>query len=101
MKAASSYCVTGAWQQKSRYGLVIDVENTHATGVADCEVTLNMLKCRKNKNKRVPVGFGNGYEGGRGADLPPKFRVRPQLAAKASTWNLMVPSVLQDQAEGA
>ena len=47
---------------ENRNGLIVDVEIAHASGTAEREAALAMLKRRGNRNKRATVGADKGYD---------------------------------------
>jgi hypothetical protein len=68
---------------ENRNGLIVDVEITHASGTAEREAALAMLKRRGNKNKRATVGADKGYDCKafvKGCRR--KLKVTPHVAAK-------------------
>jgi hypothetical protein len=58
----SRLCHMGHILMENRNGLIVDVEITHASGTAEREAALAMLKRRDNKNKRATVGADKGYD---------------------------------------
>ena len=67
---------------ENRNGLIVDVEITHASGTAEREAALAMLKRRDNKNKRATVGADKGYDSKAFIEGCRKLKVTPHVAAK-------------------
>ncbi len=58
----SRLCHMGHILMENRNGLIVDVEVTHASGTAEREAALAMLKRRSNKTKRATAGADKGYK---------------------------------------
>lgn len=67
----------------NRHGLVVDVEITHATGTAEREAALKMLKRRHKKNQRATLGADKGYDSKDFVQACRRLKVTPHVAAKA------------------
>ncbi len=78
----SRLCHMGHIFMENRSGLIADVEITHASGTAEREAALAMLKRRGNKNKRVTVGADKGYDSKAFIQGCRKLNVTPHVAAK-------------------
>jgi hypothetical protein len=78
----SRLCHMGHILMENRNGLIVDVEITHASGTAEREAALEMLKRRRNKNKRATVGADKGYDSKAFIKGCRKLKVTPHVAAK-------------------
>jgi hypothetical protein len=67
---------------ENRNGLIVDVEITHASGTAEREAALEMLKRRGNKNKRATLEADKGYDSKAFIKGCRKLKVTPHVAAK-------------------
>ena len=78
----SRLCHMGHILMDNRHGLVVDVQITHASGTAEREAALAMLKRRNNKYKRATVGADKGYDCRTFIKGCRKLKVTPHVAAK-------------------
>ncbi|QIK37095.1 IS5 family transposase [Caldichromatium japonicum] len=67
---------------ENRNGLIVDVEITHASGTAEREAALAMLKRRGNTNKRVTVAADKGYDTKDFIGGCRQLKVTPHVATK-------------------
>ena len=70
---------------ENRNGLIVDVQITHASGTAERDAALAMLKRRGNRNKRATVGADKGYDSKAFIKGCRKLKVTPHVAARTST----------------
>jgi len=78
----SRLCHMGHILMENRNGLIVDVEITHASGAAEREAALAMLKRRDNKNKRATVAADKGYDSKAFIKGCRTLKVTPHVAAK-------------------
>ncbi len=75
-------CHMGHILMQNRNGLIVEVEITHASGTAELEPALAMLKRRGNRNKRTTVGADNGYDSKAIIKGCRRLLIRSHVAAK-------------------
>lgn len=79
----SRLCHMGHILMDNRHGLVVDVELTHASGVAERQAALKMLERQKRKARRLTVGADKGYDCRAFVQGCRQLGITPHVAAKA------------------
>jgi hypothetical protein len=78
----SRLCHMGHILMENRHGLVVDVEVTQASGTAEREAALTMLRRRDKPSKRITLGADKGYDTKAFIDGCRRLKVTPHVAAK-------------------
>jgi transposase len=78
----SRLCHMGHILMENRHGLVVEVEITQASGTAEREAALAMLKRRDKPGKRITLGADKGYDCQAFIEGCRRLKVTPHVAAK-------------------
>lgn len=81
-RATNPVCATGHTLVENRNCLIVDVQNTYASGIAELEAALAMFKRRCDKNKRAAVGADKSNDSRTFIKDCRKLKVRPHVAVK-------------------
>lgn len=66
---------------ENRHGLIVDVDTTHATGKAECQAAINMVR-RQHLKRRSTLGADRGYDQKAFVKALRKQGIRPHIAAR-------------------
>jgi len=75
-------CFQWSVLMENRCGLLVDMELTQATGTAEREAALAMLKRNKSKSRRISLGADKGYDCQQLVEQLRQHNVTPHIAAK-------------------